>query len=167
MGELFSINSKIIEELKEKELSLEYQLISIRHVMKEVYDAALEYNKKVIVTSDTYFTEDFIKKILWKNGYVGISRYYVSSQLGKRKDTGEIYDYILQDLNISPSRILHIGDNPNSDCKIPHSKGLNVAYYSKCFDRLQKSKLSTYMSRIDLESTNSITAGLYINFRDC
>ena len=64
--------------------------------------------------------------MLWKEGYISFTKYYVSSDLGKRKDFGDMYDYILQDLKIHPSRIIHIGDNTLSDWSIPYSKGIKL-----------------------------------------
>ena len=103
--------------------------------------------------------------MLWKEGYISFTKYYVSSDLGKRKDFGDMYDYILQDLKIHPSRIIHIGDNTLSDWSIPYSKGINVINYSKNSDRLKDSKLEKYIPHLHKEAGNSITLGIYANMR--
>ena len=165
MGQTFSIDTKEIDRLKQLELETEYNTISSRKTVKAIYDAALKFGKTVIIATDTYFSKKIIKKMLWKEGYISFTKYYVSSDLGKRKDFGDMYDYILQDLKIHPSRIIHIGDNTLSDWSIPYSKGINVINYSKNSDRLKDSKLEKYIPHLHKEAGNSITLGIYANMR--
>lgn len=75
-----------------------------------------EYEKRytLVCISDMYFDGDFIKKCLQKNGYVPY-RVYVSSDIGKSKRRRGLFKFVLEDMGIKPSEMLHIGDAIRSD----------------------------------------------------
>ena len=54
-----------------------------------------------------------IVEILDNCGIVGYKRLYLSSLIGKKKSTGELFDYIMADLQIRGKDIIHIGDRKN------------------------------------------------------
>lgn len=104
--------------LKEKELEFEFNTI-LRHPKNyEYYEFARENKKKIIITSDVYLPEKFLKELLYKNGYTDYQKLYVSSEYRKTKATGALYEQILEDNNLKNSvivPILHIGGNDISD----------------------------------------------------
>ena len=118
-------------DLKEKELELEYDTLYVNSEIKELYDYALKQNKTIIITSDMYLPCYFIKSVLKKNGFLKYKQLYLSNQLNKRKDKGNLYDYIIRDLKVLPNAILHIGDNVNSDYKKAIEHGLKAILYSR------------------------------------
>lgn len=85
--------------------------------MKAVYDEAIKQNKKIIIVSDMYLPADFIKKVLHKNKITKYHKLYVSNEVQHRKDRGDMYKYVIDDLSVAPNKILHIGDNKHSDYK--------------------------------------------------
>lgn len=123
------------EAIKDKELELELSGLSINKEIKDVFDYAIKRNKTVIIASDMYLPYEFISKILEKNGITGYKKLYLSNHINKRKDRGDMYDYIIQDLNIDANKILHIGDNKSSDYKEAKKHGLSAYHYKKIFDR--------------------------------
>lgn len=102
-------------ELKILELDLERAGLKINPDAKKIYDYAIKKEKIVIIASDMYLPLDFIKVVLESNGITKYKKLYLSNEINKRKERGNMYDYIIQDLKISPSQILHIGDNKKSD----------------------------------------------------
>lgn len=96
---------------KEKEMELEEKILTVHKENKKLYDYALNIGKKIIIASDMYLPKDFIEKILIKNGYTNYHKIYLSSDLKLSKASGNLYKYIIDDLNIKPSSMLHIGDN--------------------------------------------------------
>lgn len=96
---------------KEKEMELEEKILTVHKENKKLYDYALNIGKKIIIASDMYLPKDFIEKILMKNGYTNYHKIYLSSDLKLSKASGNLYKYIIDDLNIKPSSMLHIGDN--------------------------------------------------------
>jgi len=71
--------------------------------------------KKIIIISDMYLDINTIKKILDKNGYSDYYKLYLSSEIGLKKSTGNLFRYVLEDLGIKPNQLIHIGDNIKSD----------------------------------------------------
>lgn len=74
-----------------------------------------------------YLKKEFLLKCLLDSGYSKIDCIYVSNEFGKRKDKGDLFDYILENEKIEPDELLHIGDNYHSDFAVPLSKGI-VSY---------------------------------------
>ena len=148
------------------ELDLELDLLSPRKAVKELYELAVSNGKKVICISDMYHSSDFIFKLLEKNAYFKISNVYVSSEIKKKKDSGEIFNYVLDCENIKPHEIIHIGDNRNSDFLYPLKKGI-VAYHvpsSKDLFFSSKSEYSEIWRNLDrFTPFKRIFIGFYIN----
>ena len=122
------INNDIKEKLIQAEIDLETHLLQPRPIGKEIYDFAIESGKKVIITSDMYLGKDVLENILIKKKYDGFARLYVSSEHKKRKDTGELFQLIIQSEKLKPSQILHIGDNMESDVLCALKSGI-VAFH--------------------------------------
>ena len=78
--------------------------------MLDVLNYALSLNKRVIIVSDMYLSSKDLKQVLTRELKTNKFKLYVSSDFGKRKHTGNLFKYVLQDLNVKPSQILHIGD---------------------------------------------------------
>lgn len=110
--------------LKEREVESEVSLSRADPEALKVLEYALEQGKKVVVVSDMYLSSDVIGRILSKNGISGHSWIYVSSETKASKRSGSMYDVILSDLGLGPSRLLMIGDNIRSDHSSALSKGL-------------------------------------------
>ncbi len=113
-----------LQRLMDIELRIEYDSSQINnnHFVRELYDYAIN-NKKVIVTTDMYLPETFIKKVLSKIG-VQYDKLFLSSTVGEKKSSSRLYKYILEDLKISNKDIIHIGDNYYSDRKMAKKAGI-------------------------------------------
>lgn len=125
--------------LESIEKEFESQILQTNKEMLEIYNYARSKNKKIIITSDMYFDSHFLTKVLNKNGFEGFYKLYVSSEIQLCKGSGNLFKYILNDLNISADKVLHIGDNLESDYKAPQSIGLDTFYYEKILFRFFKS----------------------------
>ncbi len=152
----YSLNKKQMEELIGNEIELESQVLKVRPIGKEIYDLALASNKKIVITSDMYLPKDVLSNILNKNNYKGFSKVYVSSELKKRKDTGELYKEILKEEKISQSELLHIGDNINSDVIIPSSIGILSFHLKRSVDLFFNKKFPHYEIWSDYEKFNPL-----------
>lgn len=109
------------------ELELEMQLCYANPFMKEKFDKMLRGGKKVIVISDMYLPEEFLKQLLIKNGYCGISEVFISCEYGINKGTGSLFELVKN--KYSGQSILHIGDNEHSDLKMAKKKGIVPLFY--------------------------------------
>lgn len=113
------------DELLQIELQIEREIVVSNLKVKSFFDYVLSLGKRVIIISDMYLPRSTIEGILQNNGYLGYEKIYVSSELGRRKSTGTMFDLVLSDLNISSSKIVHIGDAIKGDFLMPLKKGIN------------------------------------------
>lgn len=120
--------------MKQSEIDWELQILSLNPEMKKIYDYVLKAGKKVIISSDMYLPLDFVESLLAKNKIYKYAKLYLSNEINCRKDRGDMYDYILQDLKVKPESILHIGDNKKSDYEQARKHGLRAFHYVKTAD---------------------------------
>ena len=133
--------NQIYEEIDEKykrfkeiEIELEERILTTHKENKKIYDYALSLGKKIIITSDMYLPKKTIEKILTKNNYTNYYKLYLSSDLMLTKASGNLYKYIIEDLKVAPSSIMHIGDNFHSDFNNPKLYGIDSIYIEKIID---------------------------------
>ena len=139
-GSMYHLSEAQKDEIAALELRLEQRLLSVRKLGRELFHAAVATGKRIICMSDMYHSPEFFENILLKNGFEGIARIYVSSREGKRKDTGELFDFVLRNEHLNPPELFHVGDNYHSDHLIPSRRGI-VSYH------LPSSKELFYASR--------------------
>ena len=97
--------------------------------MKKVFDKLIKSEKRIVITSDMYLSKAFLNKLLHSNGYTGFERLYVSCEYDKSKSDGRLYDVVLNEMQIAPEQMIHVGDNEHSDVKIPKRRGISSCYY--------------------------------------
>lgn len=122
-----------IKMSKEEFLSISYDIernIEIRHLhlnkeMIEILKSAKQEKRKIILISDFYMGSVFFEDIFKHFDILScFDKFYISSDIGKRKSSGNLYKYILTDLKVNPSDIKMHGDNRVSDVLVPQSLGI-------------------------------------------
>ena len=126
LDEIYSFMPKDLISFKELECQFEIDLCFANPWMKERYQSLTE-GKIVIITTDMYLPRNVIESILKKNG-IRYYKLYISSEHRKTKHNGSLFRYILDDLNIRPEEMMHIGDNRRADYNIPRSLGIQAVY---------------------------------------
>lgn len=125
----------------EIEKSAEIDICITHPIGKELYDYAIEEGKKIYITSDMYLDRNTIEKILKKNGYAHWDAFFLSSEFGKKKDTGKLFEEVKAEAkrsNFSPEEILHIGDNWTGDVKFARRAGINAVRFSPIYEADEK-----------------------------
>jgi predicted HAD superfamily hydrolase len=115
MAEEYDISPDVVLQLLELEITTEKKLLIPR---EQVINTAYEIKKtgrRIILISDTYFEKGHIEEILRENSIDFFDALYISSEIGKRKDRGDLWDHILIAENVEKEELLHIGDNEQSD----------------------------------------------------
>lgn len=84
--------------------------------------------KKVVLASDMFLSKELITRILEKHSISGWHAFYLSNEIGLRKDTGELYHHILKAEAVSPANALMVGDNERSDFQIPCDMGMKFIH---------------------------------------
>lgn len=129
------------KRFKEIEIELEERILTTHKENKEIYDYALRIGKKIIIVSDMYLPKEVIEKILIKNNYTNYYKLYLSSDLMLTKASGNLYKYIIDDLKVAPSSIMHIGDNYHSDFENARLYGIDAFFIEKIIDIFLKSNI--------------------------
>lgn len=122
--DLIDYPQEISERLIKLEVDAELQFCQKNYDIIGLFERCISERKKVILISDMYLPEAVIAKILENNGIVGYQRLFLSSSIGLQKGTGNLYKYVLNDLGIKPSDIVHIGDGYVTDFYRPFQAGI-------------------------------------------
>ena len=123
------------KSMQAKELSAEKRCLVSNPELVDIYNAAKFAGKKVVITSDMYLPEDFLKEVLRNNGIDGWDGFYLSNTCQAQKRTGTLYDVMLADLGVAASQVLHIGDNHQADVAQANQKGIVAYGYQKVCDK--------------------------------
>ncbi len=110
--------------LKEKELEYESNAVCPKRIL-ETYGRIASQHRVVLMT-DMYLPRGFIEGLLKKNGIEGYEGFYLSAETGVSKGKGNAFDYVVKDLNIDKSQIIHVGDNIKTDYLNPKRMGFNA-----------------------------------------
>lgn len=132
-----------IEELVSLEIDTERNILYRRDSIYNAYLFAVSLNKKIIITSDMYLPKYVIQEILKRNK-IDYDNLYLSSEIKKKKSSGELFDFILSDLNCKPEDILHVGDNVKGDLKVPKSKGIHCFHMPRTIEKMVTDETGFY-----------------------
>ena len=114
-------------------LELQYEKNHLRSnpAICDIVRLAQQNNISVILISDMYWSGSEIKELLddCLPKDLKIDSIYSSSDLGISKSAGFLFDYVIKQIQCSPEKILHLGDNNFSDCIVPYIQhGINAIW---------------------------------------
>jgi len=142
LSERYEIIGKILKITQEKaqtlygyEIAIERGLLQAREIGKLALEYAQSQGKRVVITSDTYFTEDQIREFLADAG-IFPDFIYASSSYNKTKEAGSLFDELL---NGEKDKLLHIGDNYKADISNAHAKNINSSWVISNHDQFKNS----------------------------
>lgn len=131
------INESDINDLLTIEIALEKQFTQFDHNILRLIHYARKSQIPVTLMSDTYLTQEHITTILDRLDPISgepfleqIYKLYISNEQGCGKQLG-LFFFMLNDLQISPEYVLHIGDNQKSDCTAAEQAKIPSIYYQK------------------------------------
>ena len=153
-------------DFSKEELETESELLIQNDWIMPVYKKALQ-SKMVIITSDMYLPENFIIRILKREKIEGYKKLYLSSSVGKTKNSGELFDFIFDELG-HEKKIIHIGDSFKADCDIPRKKGIDAIHIStnvlKGTFQLKSENIECNVLNSFLNNTSPIEQNEYYRF---
>ncbi|BAF72680.1 hypothetical protein [Sulfurovum sp. NBC37-1] len=93
--------------------------------------------KNVIFASDFYMPNTFMQKLLRKNNVIRhFTKGYVSCDLIKNKRSGKLYKHILEEFQLEPNELFHIGDNKHADVDVPSKLGIGTFHYEDNHEKM-------------------------------
>lgn len=129
MGKLYGFSAEMLGYLKQLEKACELKTVRVRTFGKKLLLAALEEQKQVLLLSDMYLDEAFVRVLLEKAGLNFNSiPICLSSALRRTKHHGTLYDYLLQTKQVAVADWLHVGDNGHSDIAVAEAKGIATCF---------------------------------------
>lgn len=118
-----------IEQLKDLELQTEFDnILPIEENVQKINEL-INQGKHIVLISDMYLPEDFIRKLLTKTQLPNDIKIYLSSVVGFKKETGEMYSYVQKQENVAFDDWYHLGDNEYADYKQALYAGINSELY--------------------------------------
>lgn len=133
LDEIYSellIDNKVKNILKQYEIETEIKNCIPNNSNISFLNELRSNGKKIIITTDMYLPEECIEKIL-KKCNIKYDLLFLSCAIGKTKESGELYKYIMQSLSITSDKIIHIGDNIKSDYEKPLIYDISAIHYKK------------------------------------
>ncbi len=126
LGAIAGLPDEAVTRLRAHEEAVERESLVPRSGGLELYREALASGKPVVLLSDMFLPRTQIERILGDHGVAGWAGLYVSSDVGLRKDTGALYDFVLARHGVGARELLMVGDNERSDIQIPGDRGASL-----------------------------------------
>jgi len=137
-----------------KELELENQALFVKEGVVELLQILKAQGKVIIAISDMYLDGQYIKSILNNKQLLGyFDQVYVSADQNICKYSGRLFEKVVSDCDkkhqITGKQMVHVGDNPVSDCRMPHQQGIHSIwlYEPKSLKRRKRQSLSNKMAQ--------------------
>jgi len=119
----------LVEQVVEFEIAIEKENIVLVPGVVDALEALRNSGKTIIAISDMYVSGVVIESLLAKLGILHLfSKVYVSCDVNKTKQTGDLFLHVCKDLGISTFDLTHIGDNLHSDIAMGKKVGINTVH---------------------------------------
>jgi FMN phosphatase YigB (HAD superfamily)/glycosyltransferase involved in cell wall biosynthesis len=128
LAALSDLSAAQIAELQHLEERIEQNAVRARADAVALLRHAITLGKRVVLASDMYLPRAILEAMLSTHDIRGWQALYVSSEIGLRKDSGELYTYLLQQEKVTAAEMLVIGDNERSDVQIPADSGARCCH---------------------------------------
>ena len=120
-----------VEKGIETELRAEMECCYPNPYLKEVYDQLIQRGATVVLTSDMYWPEKCMRRLLSKCGYRGYKGLFISCDYGCGKNKGELQRIVDMHFPQCDSAI-HVGDNRMADIQYSYEMGWDTMFYQSC-----------------------------------
>lgn len=117
------------EALRSAEYLLELALVEPNAEMLDLCRRLCLANKLVVITSDMYLDGDFFRDVLRRHQLPNLPLFVSADFNATKRDNGELFDLLAEQLAVPKSRILHVGDNLIADVERPRARGLQAFHY--------------------------------------
>lgn len=129
-----------IERLKSYELEIEASQLVSNPLVREAINRYRAAGDVICFISDMYLSSKFLADLLRREEcLVGDERVFVSCEWNARKDTGELYDVVRNELK--PGKWRHYGDNLRCDVKRAKQHGIKAQLVTTGYTSQEKSQL--------------------------
>jgi predicted HAD superfamily hydrolase len=131
LAKISEFSKEDLEKFQAWEEEIDDAILYPRPQAVALFQAAIATGKPVVIVSDTFHKKGFLQKVLKKHGIIGYDNFFASSDIGCRKDSGKLYETVLETYGLEPGNFMMIGDNERSDLQIPMDKGIQNIHLLK------------------------------------
>jgi|GEM_PF-2672543 len=128
-------------ELEALEIRFELEQSLPRVDVVKLLVAAMSKGKKVSILSDTYYPASAVRRFANKIGIPSEVEILASSELGVRKDRGDLWEYLISQRRLRPETHFHFGDNRVSDEQVPGDFAIRCMGLPNCYDKWEMFEL--------------------------
>lgn len=161
LNDKLHIDSELIKKIKIIEIETEKKFLIKREEVIELLEYSICKNKKVIFISDMYFNSNIIKDILETVGIIFNNKMYISCDIGKSKHNGSLWEYISNEYK--GMKILHIGDNENSDIIQSNKYDIKGIKINSPLDSYNNSIMKENFKNYDFDLYGKLVFGNFIS----
>lgn len=153
------------EVVQQAEYQLELELIEPNDQLFRLFQQLVNSGKKVVITSDMYFSANFFIDVLKRYGLEQVPLFISADCNATKRDSGELFDMVAAHYGIPVQQILHIGDNYLADVQRPQEKGLAAFHYVRSIrcEADKKQSLATSMTQglLNTHCANQVPAASF------
>jgi FkbM family methyltransferase len=111
----------------ELESTIEEKVLEPRHQILAYCRAFAAAGCRLIIVSDTYMNEQFVRRVLDRYGVDDLFvKVYCSCDIGRRKDNGSMWAWLRAKEEADSQSFVHIGDNEQSDLQKAGDTGIET-----------------------------------------
>lgn len=153
----YDLSETQAERIKDLEISREVESVIQRRAGFDIYNEARKTACYIILVSDMYLPREVIEKMLSKIGVDYYDKLYLSSEIGLTKKTGDLFDFVMNDLKVSPNEIVHFGDNFKGDYKSAIEKKVSAVHLPRSYDNFNKAfkSVGDFSGKFNAEATRT------------
>lgn len=138
-------HQSLIMEIEKIELCYEYKFYNINTFGSELFQKAIELNKKIVIIADTYLPRFIIEELLSNLNYRNYHELFVSSEIGLSIKTGNLLNHISKKCFCDAKYLLHIGYNQKNENILLNELGFSTI---NIISNVENYKNSEYYSTI-------------------
>ena len=131
---MYGYDKEFCKALQEMELATERGALRVNPRVKAIYDYAFAQGKRIFIVSDMYLPKQAIASALKANGYGHWDEIIVSCHDKFSKHDGSAYAHIRE--KYARERIVHIGDNEESDVAWAKAYGIEAIHIEQDLQEL-------------------------------
>lgn len=126
----YGLSAELADELVAIEQETELACLLPRKEGVRLFKEAVAAGKQTIIISDFIHPSSFVEQVLRHCGVVGWDHIFVSSDIGLKKHSGSLFEYVETTLNLDKSTTCHVGDNMHGDFKMAKAHGWDARHLS-------------------------------------
>jgi len=139
--------SHLTTRIIQHEWAVSAEVLFVKHHMAAILEWLNTLNIRIIAISDMYLDQAHLQSVFEEKGLsVHFDHIYITSTSGIEKYSRRFLEYVLQQENLQPSELLHIGDNQHSGYFSPARMGIRTIHLDDKKSIRRRQTLQTYRS---------------------